>query len=80
MPYHSSTMDFTHINYVKKFQTKILIPFIILFHKTLHTYKNLFSLREIVFQISQTLVTKKRGFKTKHHTGRPCESKQPCNL
>ncbi len=30
--------------------------------------------------LRSSFVTKKKRFKTKHHIGRPCESKQPCNL
>ncbi len=46
IPHHFHTMDFTHINYDKK--TKISIPFTIIFHETLHSYKNFFSSSENV--------------------------------
>jgi hypothetical protein len=49
MSHHSSTMNFTYI-ILKLFETKISIPFTILFHETLHSYKKLFLSSESVFK------------------------------
>jgi hypothetical protein len=43
-----STIDFTHTNYAKIFQNKIINAFTILFHKTLYSYNNLFVSSESV--------------------------------
>ncbi len=41
MSHHSPTMNYT-LTTPKPFKIKILIPFTILFHQTLHSYNNLF--------------------------------------
>jgi hypothetical protein len=62
MWYHFLAMDFTQLQIMQKiFENKISIIFTILFHKTLHSYNNLFSSSKSVFKAhkhSFILITK----------------------